>query len=238
MGTGFNLNILDQFAFYGAYHNNFYNQVIHVIFVPIIIATILVFLNYAPPLHQTLPHSTQLQLPAPLDRYVELNNGLYVVLVYLLFYLKLEPFAGATWFLTHGLGAYFVATWLHHSNQWPLAVGLHLLAWYMQIHPGHAILERRKPALMDSLIQAFAMAPLFVHMEVLFWLGYRPNLRARIDQEVARRIALMDGSDLPKPLMDGSDGAAGVAGARAVPASPPTPQPCHLRHDHGVTFTP
>eukprot|EP00959_Pyramimonas_sp_CCMP1952_P418895 8775069-Pyramimonas_sp.AAC.2 len=59
----------------------------------------------------------------------------------------------------------------------------------MQIHPGHAVFERRKPALMDSLVQAFAMAPLFVHMEVLFWMGYRPALQARIAQEVARRVS-------------------------------------------------
>ena len=31
---------------------------------------------------------------------------------------------------------------------------LHLLAWYMQLHPGHAIFEGKKPALLDGLVQA------------------------------------------------------------------------------------
>jgi uncharacterized membrane protein YGL010W len=64
------------------------------------------------------------------------------------------------------------------ADAWRLAVGLHVLAWYMQIHPGHGVFEKRKPALLDSLVQAFALAPLFVHMEVLFWCGYRPKLQA------------------------------------------------------------
>lgn len=42
-----------------------------------------------------------------------------------------------------------------------------------QIHPGHYIFEGRKPALLDSLVQAFAVAPLFVFFELLFLLGGR-----------------------------------------------------------------
>jgi hypothetical protein len=38
-----------------------------------------------------------------------------------------------------------------HAWQWALLV--HVLSWYMQIHPGHALLEGRKPALLDSLVQ-------------------------------------------------------------------------------------
>jgi uncharacterized membrane protein YGL010W len=113
------------------------------------------------------------------------------MIAYGLFYLKLEPFAGATWILTHGMGSYFLSTWLHQQDAWQLAIGLHVFAWYMQIHPGHGIFERRKPALMDSLVQAFALAPLFVHLEVLFWMGYRPRLRIKLAQEVNRRITLV-----------------------------------------------
>lgn len=60
----------------------------------------------------------------------------------------------------------------------------------MQIHPGHALLERRKPALMDSLLQAFALAPLFVFFEALFLVGYRPGLKRSLDARVAANIAV------------------------------------------------
>lgn len=37
------------------------------------------------------------------------------------------------------------------AAKWAAAV--QLLSWYMQIHPGHMVLEKRKPALMDSMVQ-------------------------------------------------------------------------------------
>ena len=39
-----------------------------------------------------------------------MNNGLYVVLLYASYYVLLEPFAGITWLLTHGVGCYAAAT--------------------------------------------------------------------------------------------------------------------------------
>jgi hypothetical protein len=41
---------------------------------------------------------------------MEVNNGLWVVLLYASYYVILEPFAGVTWLLTHGLGCYAAAT--------------------------------------------------------------------------------------------------------------------------------
>jgi 2-hydroxy fatty acid dioxygenase len=41
----------------------------------------------------------------------------------------------------------------------------------MQIHPGHAVFEGRKPALLDSFVQSLVVAPLFVFLELLFALG-------------------------------------------------------------------
>jgi hypothetical protein len=42
---------------------------------------------------------------------------------------------------------------LQVTQAWKWALLVHVLSWYMQIHPGHAILEGRKPALLDSLVQ-------------------------------------------------------------------------------------
>jgi hypothetical protein len=41
-----------------------------------------------------------------------------------------------------------------NAGWWALAV--QVVSWYMQIHPGHAVFEGRKPALLDSLAQVRA----------------------------------------------------------------------------------
>lgn len=63
---------------------------------------------------------------------------------------------------------------------WAWALGLQLVSWYMQIHPGHAIFEKRKPALVDSVVDALLTGPLFVWLDLLFMLGYRPGLQAEV----------------------------------------------------------
>lgn len=45
---------------------------------------------------------------------------------------------------------------LQVPDAWAWALGMHAFSWYMQIHPGHAVLEGRKPALLDSLSQVRA----------------------------------------------------------------------------------
>ena len=55
---------------------------------------------------------------------------------------------------------------------------------------GHAVFEGRHPAFVDNILQALFLAPLFVWLEVLFMLGYRPELKARIDKGVKEDIAI------------------------------------------------
>jgi hypothetical protein len=64
---------------------------------------------------------------------------------------------------------------------------------------GHLLLEKRKPALLDSLVQAFALAPLFVWLELLFWCGYRPQLRRELQREVSALLAKARPPALPSP---------------------------------------
>ena len=45
-----NMDMTDQLAFYGAYHSHPINQLIHVIFVPVLIFTFMVVVSYAPPI--------------------------------------------------------------------------------------------------------------------------------------------------------------------------------------------
>ena len=61
-----------------------------------------------------------------------------------------------------------------------IALALHVLAWYAQIHPGHLVLEGRRPALLQSFFQSLVLAPLFTFFEVLFMLGFKKKLADRI----------------------------------------------------------
>lgn len=72
------------------------------------------------------------------------------------------------------------------TNQWAIAV--HIVSWILQFI-GHGKFEGRAPALLDNLFQAIFLAPLFVWLELLFMLGYRPELKARVDKAVEVEIA-------------------------------------------------
>ncbi|KAI9769707.1 MAG: hypothetical protein M1840_003944 [Geoglossum simile] len=54
---------------------------------------------------------------------------------------------------------------------------------------GHSVFERRAPALLDNLVQAVFLAPLFVWLEILFYLGYRPELKKRLDKAIEQKLA-------------------------------------------------
>lgn len=45
---GLNVNLVDQLTFYGSYHANKWNQLIHFVFVPLIFWTACVWLAYTP----------------------------------------------------------------------------------------------------------------------------------------------------------------------------------------------
>lgn len=103
----------------------------------------------------------------------------------------LEPVAGALFapILLGGtaLSNYLTSTYGVTAAFW--SAGLHALAWGVQIM-GHAVFEGRHPAFVDNILQALFLAPLFVWLEVLFMLGYRPELKARIDKGVKEDIAI------------------------------------------------
>lgn len=72
-----------------------------------------------------------------------------------------------------------------NANYW--ALGIHLTSWILQFI-GHGVFERRAPALLDNLVQAFFLAPFFVWMEILFFFGYRPELQARVAKAVEKDV--------------------------------------------------
>ncbi|DBA93238.1 hypothetical protein WJX79_000581 [Trebouxia sp. C0005] len=107
---GFNLNFYDQLSFYGAYHHNKWNQLVHFIFVPLIFWSASVWLSYTGQLvPYDLPEALQ-SLPAGVAQCAVLNGACLGVVVYSLFYIGLEQFAGVTWCLSTGIPCWLTAT--------------------------------------------------------------------------------------------------------------------------------
>ncbi|BDA43170.1 Uncharacterized endoplasmic reticulum membrane protein YGL [Coccomyxa sp. Obi] len=198
-GPGLNFNLMDQLTFYGSYHTRGWNQAIHFVFVPLIHWTITVWLAYAPlPTSFDLPAHLDF-LPPAISSAAVLNWGLLVLILYSLYYMALEPFAGATWGLLLGIPMWLTATAFaqYVPYAWAWAIGLHILSWYLQVEVGHILIEHRKPALLDSFMQSLVLAGLFAWMEGLFALGYRPKLHAelirRVEENIARNKAEAEG---------------------------------------------
>lgn len=69
-----------------------------------------------------------------------------------------------------------------------MALVVHVISWIAQFI-GHGAFERRAPALLDNLVQAVFLAPMFVWLEVLFKLGYRKELQMRVEKRVEEEVA-------------------------------------------------
>jgi len=189
------LNLEKQLLFYGAYHHNPVNVGIHIICVPMILITSLVLASNSPDL--ALP--TWAQIPN-----LPLNVGTLSAFLYASLYVLMEPVAGAMLFpLIMGGTAYgnrLIDQYGTTVNWW--AFGVNVVSWIAQFI-GHGKFEGRAPALLDNLVQALFLAPFFVWMEVLFFLGYRPELKARLDKAVEQEIKKFNDSK-SKPHTNGS----------------------------------
>lgn len=180
------LDLKSQLAFYGFYHQNFLNQLIHLVFVPVIAGTTVLWCTYTGPL---LPAGSE-ALDEPWNRLLVPNLAAAVVLFYSTYYMYLDFPMGLAWAGAMGVPILFLANYVssvYGTASWAPALGLHVLGWYMQLHPGHKIFERRKPALLDGLVQSFLTAPFFVFIELLFWLGFRKQLRAELEELILAR---------------------------------------------------
>lgn len=119
-------------------------------------------------------------------------NGAFILYaIYSLYYTLLDPIAGLSWTLTNAIPGWIAANFVRTTvaAAWQWAIGLHLFSWFVQIHFGHTLAEKRKPALMDSLFQSLFLAPLFVWFELLFLLGYRKGLYNEVQRSVQQEIS-------------------------------------------------
>ena len=141
--------LVEPFVFYGSYHAHPMNQLVHIIFVPTIVLTALVFFSYLK-LESIFPAVASSSF-APY-----LSADVPVALGYAGYYIYLCPnavgFSGAFLVMTALLAsqAYVSAV---GSIAWVPAIALHILSWILQVHVGHTIYEKRAPALLDNLAQ-------------------------------------------------------------------------------------
>ncbi|KAF2023354.1 DUF962-domain-containing protein [Setomelanomma holmii] len=175
-------------VFYGAYHRDPTNVGIHITCVPILLATGFLFGANTP----NLP----IRAPASLPRLnLPLNLGTLAAATYSTLYLLLSPniaglsvtpivmsFAALSNKL---LGKY------NRSKVNTIAIAVHIVSWIAQF-VGHGKYEGRKPALLDNLVQALFLAPLFVWDEVLFKLGFYKKLQREVEVGIEEQVAKMD----------------------------------------------
>ncbi|KAI0838986.1 DUF962-domain-containing protein [Hypoxylon sp. FL0890] len=176
------LNLERQLAFYGAYHRNSINIAIHMVCVPLIL-----FSGFA----LAANSGTLIPLPRFLTiPHLDLNLSTLAAFTWGGLYVLLEPVAGTILALIC-LGAAAATNTAHSENPTltnQVAIVVHVLSWLLQFM-GHGVFEGRAPALLDNLIQAIFLAPLFVWLELLFKFGYRRELQSRVGKAVEAEVA-------------------------------------------------
>ncbi|WFD17867.1 hypothetical protein MCAP1_000076 [Malassezia caprae] len=191
----------DQLAFYGAYHTNSVNVGIHMVCVPLIFMSSLVLVlatgvslesvaSHLPDAAGARVWDVCRQLAAHVSPAVwpHLNVASLVAALYLAYYYVLDVTSAAL--ITPLWIGYYAAAWLtmeHVEHAAKYAGVLFVVSWILQFY-GHGVHEGRAPALLDNLLGALVLAPLFVFVETLFFFGYRPELQAWLKNETGRLI--------------------------------------------------
>jgi uncharacterized membrane protein YGL010W len=184
----------EQLGDYAAYHRDWRNKLTHFVGVPLVAFGLFLFLGWLR------------FAPAPEVPY---TGATLFYLVVFLYYLSLDwhvallqvPFSLALLVLADRVAV------------WPFAESLAVFAatflggWAVQLL-GHGI-EGRRPALADNLLQIFN-APLFLTVEVLLLLGFRPELRAAAGGQTSAGVPV------------GAAGSAAVSNKPLQPTGPAT----------------
>ena len=154
-------NLERSFAFYGAYHHERINTLIHICCVPLIFTTSIELVSRIAPSWLTVA----------------------LLSFYIVSFVAMDPFGG----LTHApvlLTYNWVAT--NVLSEFPnVSLAAFVISWILQFI-GHGVFERRAPALLTNLPQSLHAAVFFVWLEVLFALGFRKNLKRKLTKAVTQ----------------------------------------------------
>ncbi|KAI0269188.1 DUF962-domain-containing protein [Gloeopeniophorella convolvens] len=176
-------DVRKQLAFYGAYHNNPVNIFIHILCVPLILWSAQVLLHDAPK-PTFLP-----QAHYRINEYLafDVNYGTMLGLVYLAYYYLLEPVAALIYTPQALLTILTANAFAQRVDHITVSAVVHGVCWIAQFI-GHGAAEGRSPALLDNIVGAVVLAPFFVHLEILFMLGYRPDMYRQLRNDVGVEI--------------------------------------------------
>jgi uncharacterized membrane protein YGL010W len=154
----------DQMSVYAAYHRDARNKATHFVGVPIIVLSLFIPLSWV-----------RVDVGG-----VVITAAMLVAAVLIAYYLVLDVPLGLVM-----LAVFIVLGWIGHRiaalgavQGWAWFAALFVGGWILQL-VGH-VYEGRRPALADNLFQIF-VAPIFLAAEVLFALGYKPDLKKRVE---------------------------------------------------------
>ena len=159
-------SLSDQMSVYAAYHRHPVNRAIHFVGIPAIVWSLMVFLGFV-----TLFEAGGL----------EVTLALLAVVALMAWYLLLDfPFgvASTALFTVLLVSALHLPRAAGNGTAMWIAGGVFVLGWVVQFI-GHAVWEKRRPALMDNLVQVF-VAPIFLVAETAFAMGLRPELHDEV----------------------------------------------------------
>jgi uncharacterized membrane protein YGL010W len=162
--------LAEQLARYATYHRARRNVATHFVGIPMIVLAMGVLLGR--------PTSTLGLLP------FEVSPAWALFVASTSYYLALDTALGIMMALVSAcciacgqwIAAQSTFVWL------TTGVGLFVVGWIFQFF-GHAAFEHRKPAFVDDLI-GLMIGPLFLLTEALLSIGWRPELRGSIEQQI------------------------------------------------------
>ena len=150
---------------YAAYHQDARNKATHFIGVPVIILSLFIPLAWP-----------RIELGG-----MPITAAMLFAAVVLAYYFVLDVALGLAMLVVTG-----TLVWLGHVMAaqgalagWAWFAVLFIGGWILQL-VGH-VYEGRRPALADNLFQIF-VAPLFLAAEVFFALGWKPELKRRVEE--------------------------------------------------------
>lgn len=154
----------EQMAAYAAYHRDFRNKLTHFFGVPLVVFSLFVpmgWFRFAP-----MP-----ELP--------LTGATVFFLSVMIYYLRLDWGVALFQAPISLVLLYFAdkASLLPFADSLMIFLGTFIGGWIIQF-TGH-VFEGKRPALMYNALQIFN-APLFLSLEILMFLGFRRELRAKV----------------------------------------------------------
>ncbi|PVU88707.1 hypothetical protein BB559_005436 [Furculomyces boomerangus] len=177
-----------QYVKYGEYHANPINIISHQIFVPSIQWSTMGFFSLTGPLMEVPSFLLPLFGPSMLN--IKMNFATIMALSRICYFITLD-YVAAMLYTPILLIMLSTSSHVMETFQYPklLMSFIFFISWAAQV-AGHYKFEKRAPALLDNLIQAFAMAPFFVFLELLFMLGYRPAFHKEVSTLIADKVRI------------------------------------------------